>query len=128
MTARAIELSPLAAPLAVARLPADAPLPEWSRQGDFLTITRSAAELSIVCAATVVPAKVEHAGPFAGFYVHGPLDFTEVGILAALTRPLAEARISVFAISSYDTDTLLVPLDQAEAARACWRAAGFEVH
>ena len=70
----------------------------------------------IVCAAALIPTGVTQAGPFAGFVVHGPLDFAEVGILAALTRPLAEARISVFAISSYDTDTLLVPLERADAA------------
>ncbi|MEM9533562.1 MAG: ACT domain-containing protein [Pseudomonadota bacterium] len=101
--------------LAVCRLPPDTPLPAWLGSG-WHSITRTAEELSIVCEAAHVPAAVQCEKPWRAFVVQGPLDFSEVGILASLSWALADARISLFAVSTFDTDYLLVRAGEVEAA------------
>ncbi|MGE5232861.1 MAG: ACT domain-containing protein [Acidobacteriota bacterium] len=115
---------------AVCRLDPAAALPAWTAMatGDALwSVTRTAAELSIVCAEERVPAVTRAERGFRAFVVAGPLDFSAIGILAALTRPLAEAGISLIAISTFDTDYLLVRAGDLERAVAAWRAAGHQV-
>ncbi len=74
-----------------------------------------------------MPKKAKQAGPFTAFAVQGPLDFSLVGVLATLLQPIADAEISVLTISTFDTDWLLVPVDDAERAAEAWRTAGHEV-
>ena len=94
--------------LAVCRLPPDAPIPPWATAGSFYAIVRSADELSVVCPDGLPPGGIQREGPWRALKVKGPLDFEETGILANLTAPLAKAGISVFALSTFDTDYLLV--------------------
>jgi hypothetical protein len=101
---------------AVCRLPADAPFPLWSA-GDFVSISRTADELSVVCAEDAVPAEVRCERGWRCLRVAGTIDFGVVGVLASLTAPLAGARVSVFAVSTFDTDYLLVK--EADFDRAC---------
>ena len=68
-------------------------------------MTRTADELSIVCAYDAVPAGVRLEGPWRAFRVRGPIVMTRIGVLAALADPLADAGISIFAISTFDTDS-----------------------
>jgi len=98
----------LAGKLMICRLGQDASVPYWAGQGVFRSITRTADELSIVCAEADVPADVTAERGWRAFKVEGPLDLSLTGILASLAGPLAEARINLFAISTYDTDYLLV--------------------
>ena len=76
--------------------------------GDFVSVTRTTEELSIVCAIDVVPTGVQMEGPWRAFKVQGPLVMTLIGVVAALANPPAHACISIFAISTYDTDYILV--------------------
>ncbi len=122
-----LSLSILASTFAVARLEPDAPLPEWASAGELCSITRTADELSIVCEASSVPADVRAERDWRGLVVAGPLDFSEVGILAALTGALATAGISLFALSTYDTDYLLVRAAHLDAAVDALRQAGHRV-
>ena len=101
--------------LAVCRLAPDAPLPGWAA-GDFLSITRTPDELSIVWAERDVPPSVQCERGWRCLKVAGPLDLSLVGIRASLTVPLAEARIALFAVSTSDPDYLLVK--EAEVGRA----------
>ncbi len=101
---------------AVARLAPDMPLPAWAETGSFVSITRTQEELSIVCQEKFVPDGVNVQRGFRCLKVSGPLDFSLTGILASLAVPLAQTGISIFAISTYDTDYLLLPqtnLDEA---------------
>ena len=120
-----LTLQPLS--LAVCRLAAEEPLPGWATQGPFFSITRTPEELSVVCADADVPEGVKRDGPWACFKVKGPLDFGLTGILASLTAPLAKDGIPVFALSTYDTDYLLVREDKRDAAAVSLLAAGFDV-
>ena len=103
-----LDLTVLPGVYTICRLPADAPVPEWAMKGDFYSVTRTQDELSIVCAQERVPGEVKHEPGWACLQVQGPLDFSLTGILASLASPLAAAGISFFAISTFDTDYLLV--------------------
>jgi hypothetical protein len=114
--------------LAVVRLASNAAVPEWIFGNDFLSITRTRRELSIVCRDEAVPSDVsEVQRGYRAFAVTGTLDFAEIGIIAALSIPLAEAGVPIFGISTYDTDHLLVPEAMLEAAIAALREAGHTV-
>ena len=110
--------------LAVCRLAADAELPDWAQPGDLLSITRTRQELSIVCAERWAPPEVVAERGWRALQVQGPLDFTLVGVLASLAQPLAQAGISLFALSTFDTDYLLVKEAALERASAALRLAG----
>jgi uncharacterized protein len=122
-----LNLSLLAEPLAVCRLPAHSAPPDWAWSGPLVAITRSADELSLVCSAAYVPPGVQAEQPWRALKVAGPLDFSLTGILASLAAPLAEAGISIFAISTYDTDYILVRSSQTEAALDALRHAGHTI-
>jgi hypothetical protein len=112
---------------AVARLAANAVVPPWSTQGSLSAVTRTPEELSIVCAATAVPPDVRAERGWRCLRVVGPLDFSLTGVLTSITGPLAAAKLSLLAFSTYDTDYVLVRGQALTAATACLRAAGHEV-
>lgn len=122
-----VKLRILAAELAVVRLAQTDEIPDWARHGTFASATRTGNELSLVCEFERVPEGQRREGPFRAFEVAGPLDFALTGILAALLAPLAEAAISIFAVSTFDTDYVLVKADRLEAAASVLRAAGHEI-
>lgn len=119
-----MRLSPLLTPLAIVRLAASSDVPSWVADTPFLSITRTDEELSIVCAEDRVPQHVSAQRGWLAFKVEGPLDLATPGILAGLAAPLAEAKIPIFAISTYDTDYLLVRASTFEAAARVLRGAG----
>lgn len=124
-----MELRVLPDRLAVARLPHDAPWPAPRGTTGFFSVTRTDAELSVVCPEDEVPtgaSPVERG--WHALEVVGPLDFSMVGVMAALTRPLADVGVSVFVLSTFDTDYLLVHASAVETAVHALRDAGHAVH
>ena len=114
--------------LAICRLAADDALPAWAVTArGFLSLTRTAGELSVVCPESIVPEGVKQESGWVACRVAGPLDFALTGILAALAGPLADAGISLFAVSTFDTDYILVRASAVEAAGAALRAAGHTI-
>ena len=112
---------------AICRWAAEAPLPPWVMEGAFFSVTRTPAELSAVCDAGAVPSGVKAEGPWSMLAVRGPLAFDMTGVLAGLATPLAAAGISIFALSTYDTDYMLVRDDDLERAVGALRQAGHTV-
>jgi hypothetical protein len=112
---------------AVCRLEKNAPAPDWGTGGLFSSITRTEEELSVVCPDAHVPDGVRRQGGWRVLKVEGPLDFSLTGVLASLTAPLAREGISVFALSTYETDYLLVKREQLEKAIQALREEGYEV-
>ncbi len=108
---------------AACRLDPEDPIPTWA-QGTLLSITRTPRELSILCAESAVPPGVQAEIGFRALELEGPLDFSAVGILASLAAPLAEANISILAISTFDTDVVLVRECDLERAVAVLGAVG----
>jgi len=126
-----LRLTTLPGELAICRLPATAAVPDWAR-GAFVSITHTVDELSIVCErAAIVESDLPDGSLVEGGWwalkVAGPLDLDLTGILASLATPLAEAEISIFAISTYDTDYVLVRAEELGRATAVVRGAGHEV-
>ncbi len=113
--------------LSICRFERKAPVPEWALAGKFFSITRTDEELSIVCAQEQVPSGIQKQDGWKALRVEGRLDFSLTGVLSSLTEPLARRGISVFAISTYDTDYLLVKGEQSKKAIRALREAGFEV-
>ncbi len=117
--------------VAMAQLGAHDVVPRWalddSHETPFWSVSRTADELSIICAYEAVPGTVTAVGPFAAFSIDGPLDHSLIGVLAGLTSPLADAGISILAQSTFDTDWILVPVAQAGPAIEVWEAAGHAI-
>lgn len=121
-----LSLRVLAGELAIWKLPADAPVPELPA-GALVSLTRTARELSVVSPPESVPpgAAVERA--WRCLEVAGPLSLELTGVLASLCGPLAEAGVSLFTISTFDTDYLLVREPDLERACSALESAGHRV-
>src|SRR6476469_6735582 len=112
---------------AICRLEAGAPVPVWAAGARFLSVTRTALELSLVCEEAMVPesAHAEHQRRL--LQIEGTLAFALIGVLASVAAPLAAAEISIFAVSTYDTDYLLVSENDLPQAIQVLDAAGHTV-
>jgi hypothetical protein len=114
--------------LAICRLDPGASIPPWAAQPSrFLTLSRTAEELSITTFQSAVPAGVTCERDYRAVRVRGPLPLNLVGVLAAIADPLAAAGLSIFAISTYDTDYVLVKARELEAALKALQQAGHQI-
>lgn len=113
--------------LAVCRLPAGCALPSWFAESVLSSVTRSADETSIACDASVVPPGVTVESGWRAIKVAGPLDFGLTGILLSVAQPLAEAGVSIFALSTYDTDYVLVKESALAEAVTALSSAGHRI-
>jgi hypothetical protein len=111
---------------AIVRLAPDATVPDWATQGDFNSITRTADELSIVCPAANLPADVHSPHRWICLKLEGPFPFSQTGVLLSFIEPLSNNAIPIFAISTYDTDYVLIPEEHARALDIL-REAGHEL-
>jgi len=103
---------------AVVQLPVDAPIPQWVLDAEgFTSITRTDDELSIVCREEFVPEDAVSEPGWVGLCFAEPVKFSEIGILAKLTATLADAQVSLFAISTYQNDILLTKSSDSLATR-----------
>ncbi len=93
---------------AVCRLPADSALPDWFRPSPFATVSWTDDELSIVCEQSHVPEEAQCERGWRCLMLQGPFAFDQTGILLQVLQPLAEAKIGIFALSTFDTDYVLV--------------------
>jgi hypothetical protein len=122
-----LNLSVLEDKLSVCQLGPSVGIPTWAQQGKFYSISRTEDELSIVCSQDNVPDGIKCDSNWRALKVEGPLDFSLIGILASLANTLANVEISIFAISTYDTDYLLVKEDKLERAIEALQEAGHQV-
>jgi len=112
---------------AICRLEPDTEVPAWAVGKNFFTLSRTKTELSLVCEEKEVPLETHAERNRRLLQVEGTLAFTLTGILAAITVPLAEAAISIFAVSTYDTDYVLVNDNDLENAIAVLERAGHAI-
>ena len=111
---------------AVCRLERDAAVPQWATRG-FFCVTRTLDELSIVCESKYVPSNVKSEKGWRCFKLEGPFPFEMTGVLESVLGPLAEAKVSIFAVSTYDTDYVMVKARALAKAVKALRAAGHSV-
>ena len=117
--------------LAVCRLPSQAPVPAWALEGGFFCVVRTQDELSIVCtegACTVdrIPDGAPVERGWVALKLEGPFPFSMTGVLASFLQPLAEAKIPIFAMSTFDTDYVLIKRQNLERAVVVLGAAEHE--
>jgi len=125
---RHLELTVLSEHFAISRLDAGSPIPAWATEGSFFSVTRTGDELSIVTELSRVPVGLQSQPGWRILRVHGPFVLSEIGVLATLASPLAEAGISLFAVSTFDTDYLLIASETLVAAIAALEQAGHLIH
>ena len=110
---------------AILKLPPDSPVPDWVLQpAPFFSVIRTADELSIVAPASRIPAGISAERGWTLLQLKGPFAFDQTGILASIATPLAEAGVGIFALSTFDTDYLLVKTSQIPLALSALHAAG----
>lgn len=112
---------------AILKLSPQSTIPKWTAAGDFYSVSKTPDELSIVCPALNVPKNVKAEKNWMCVKVDGVIDFAQVGTLSSLTQPLAKAEISIFAISTFNTDYLFVKRDKLEQTIEALVKAGFEI-
>ena len=127
MKLKKLSLKILPQRMAVCRFEPTAPLPNWISEVGFYSLTRTDEELAIVCPeARLAPGTTSETG-WRCLKVQGLLDFSEIGIILSLTQPLAENSVSVFVISTFDTDYFMVKEKDLAKAMDALTAAGHQV-
>ena len=111
-----VRLERLAGAYAVCRLDSTSPIPGWADGTGFVSISRSAEELSILCLADRVPSKIRQDAGWTCYRFIGPFAFDETGIVSSVIAPLSDAGIGIFVVSTFDGDHMLIK--QADMARA----------
>jgi hypothetical protein len=111
----------------IVRLAPDAPVPDWATEGEFTSVTRTTDELSIVCQTENLPPDVRSSHRWIGLKLKGPFRFSLTGVLQSFIGPLSYGQIPIFAISTYDTDYVLVQEQFLEAALDVLLHAGHEL-
>ena len=127
MERRPLRLEIVPGTYVVCRLPAAEPFPEWAGSGPFVSMTRTEAEVSVVCPEGAVPAGVRAEPGWRCLRVVGPLGFGMTGVLASLAGPLASSGVSIFVVSTYDTDYLMVQGRDLERGKDALERAGHSV-
>ncbi len=121
------KLSVLDPTYAVCRLNVQNSLPTWARQGPFFSMTQTSDELSVVCEQSLVPEGVKTERDWKILKVQGPLEFGLTGILSSIVGPLAQGGISIFTLSTFDTDYILLKKFDLEKACLLLKNAGFKI-
>ena len=109
-------LSVLPEKLGICHFAEKGPIPAWAQDISFCSITRTKTELSIVCPQDEIPAGVLAEKDWRAFKLEGDLGLESVGVIATLSQPLADAVISIFNISTYETNYVLVEEKNLEKA------------
>ena len=117
----------LPGPYAIVRLAPDAPVPVWATKGDFTSVSRSADELSIVCPRDSLPADVNFDTLWICLKLEGPFPFSQTGVLLSFIEPLSTNAVPIFAVSTYDTDYVLIPQEHTHTSLHLLREAGHEL-
>lgn len=113
--------------MAICRLDANSPPPEWAFTGKFFSISRTSDELSIICPEQIIPTGIKSEHGWRAIKVIGPLDFSLTGVLSSLLEPLAAAKISILSLSTYETDFVFVRSEDLKQAMQELQAAGHQL-
>lgn len=110
--------------LAVCRVDPEAKNPPWVKEDGFIMMTRTPDEFTVVCDQKWVPDHVKSEKGWLALKVQGPLEFSQIGVLASIAVPLSQAGVSIFVISTYDTDYILFKESQLMQAKESLHKAG----
>lgn len=110
----------------IVKLPAEAPVPDWSAKGNFSSVTRTGEELSIVCPSENVPPNAQSPHQWVCLKLEGPFPFSLTGVLLAIIEPLSTQDVPIFAVSTFDTDYVLIQEEHADKALELLAQAGHQ--
>lgn len=125
--AKGLTLALMSKKFGVYKFDSNTEAPDWIYKSTWYSVTKTKDELSVVCDEEVVPREVLGELGWRCLKVLGPLEFEQVGILAKISKVLAENRISIFVVSTYDTDYILVKEDLLEKAINALALYGYEI-
>lgn len=111
----------------ICRLETGESIPQWINREGFFSITHTTDELSIICQETIVPLYTQSQSGWRILKFEGVFDFSQIGVLASVAQPLAEAGVSLLAISTYETDYILVQEEQLERTLQFLKEAGHSI-
>ena len=112
---------------AILRLAPDAAIPAWAASREFTSITRTADEVSIVCPTGNIPEDVSSGPRWTCLKLEGPFLFSQTGILLSFIQPLSGNGVPIFAVSTYDTDYVLIQEEHMGGVVELLRKAGHEL-
>jgi len=112
---------------AILRLEPDAAIPDWAGKGEFNSISRTAEELSIACPASNLPPSIQAQQRWMCLKLEGPFPFSLTGILLSFIQPLSDNAIPIFAVSTYDTDYVLIQEEFSDKALSILQQAGHQL-
>lgn len=109
---------------AIVRLAPDSSIPSWAQKSQFTSISRTADELSIVCRLENIPADAHSPHRWICLQLRGPFPFTQTGVLLSFIHPLSSNDVPIFAVSTFDTDYVLVPEEYSNKALSVLNRSG----
>jgi hypothetical protein len=124
---RTFIIHPLPDTYAICRLDAEEKVPQWALMSRIMFMARTDQELSFICCQEHVPDAVRADRGWCGFRVQGPFPLNEIGVLASVLEPLAQAGVSILASSTFDTDYFFVPMAKVKDAKKALLLAGHRV-
>lgn len=122
-----IKLKLMEGEIAVAKLKAGAPIPGWALSGAWFSVTKTEDELSIAAESSRIPPGITSEGGWRTLKICGTLDFAETGIISGISAVLAQSGISVFVISTYNTDYILIKNAGLEDALGALGQSGYDI-
>lgn len=120
-------LQHLEAPLTIHSQGPEVDIPSQVLKAELFFIAKTADELSIVCPSDIQIDSIESESGWQALEVLGPLGFSLTGIMSNISGVLADAQISIFAVSTFDTDYILVKKDSMNEAIQALRKNGYKV-
>ena len=120
-------LTVLTQSMAICRLAPEDEIPSWTQYGGLTALVRTPDEFSVVCDERCVPINIKVEKGWRILRVQGPLEFSQIGVLAAIAIPLAQAGVSIFAISTFDTDYILIKEPSLAVAINALQNAGHDI-
>jgi len=117
----------LAPRYAIVCLDPDAAIPDWATKGDFTSVTRTSDELSIVCPVNSVPTDIDPGPRWICLKLEGPFPFSQTGVLLSFIEPLSDNGVPIFAVSTYNTDYVLVQVEFSRVTLDILRNVGHEL-
>ncbi|MDA8337420.1 MAG: ACT domain-containing protein [Peptococcaceae bacterium] len=112
---------------AVCRMDSGREIPGWATDNSFFSVTRTPGELSVICPQDKVPSGIECEMSFRIIRVSGPLSLSLIGLIASISRVIANVGVSLLSISTYETDYILVKDKDLESALAALSREGWQV-
>lgn len=126
-TLKMLTLTTLKGSYSIHRFAPDAIVPDTIQESRFYSVSRTDEELSIVCEATIDLYALQSETDWRILKIVGPLDFSLTGVLAAVSELLAGREISIFALSTFDTDYILVRESKLAEAKRVMTDAGHRI-